>query len=188
MIRISVAKEILHDLKMVDGFNESRPHQIMFQPYDGPDTIQLPDFHDSLTRMIYQGYAHSFLPPRAYPHRVLCSIYIDSLDEIRRIGDKYWSLWSLPIAQIYDRSIIIVEFDRAILYLVSGSISYLSRIDFQSMIHQMQSAQSELDGAMPSFGLLGYLAQAIAGPIYLHFVLVDGEPILLGTGPHYTRR
>jgi hypothetical protein len=189
MIRVSVSREYLPDPAAVDEFNQHAQYGVAFERYDGPHTVPLPDFDEPLTRMVYEGLAHSFMPPRAYPHEVLCAIRLDSPAELQVTDAHFWPLRWIDggRVRIPHRSVTILEFDRAILYVIPGRISRLMEVDFRPMIEQLQSAQSELRGAMSSFGGLGYLAEALAGPICLHFTLLDGKPILIGTGPHYTR-
>lgn len=195
MILVCLSSELLPDPAAIDEFNEHTHHGIRVEPYEGPHTIPLPDFNDSLTRMVYEGVAHSFMPPRSYEHQVLGAIRIDYPEELRifdadyrRHGSLRWLDWEGGLTRFPHRSVAIIEFDRAILYVVPGSVSRLGDIDFHSMLEQLQSAQSELRGSMSSFGSLGLFAEALVGLICLHFTLLDGKPILLGTGPHYTRR
>lgn len=184
MIRVAVPQKRLPDPAAVDEFNQYAKHHVSFELYDGPHEVALPDLEAPSTSMYYKGTIRSFMPPQAYPHHIICAISIESLVELAATDSKSWPLQELAYGIPY-RSVIIVEFDQAIVYLVPGSGYKLSQIDFRPLIGVLQSAKSEFYDAMLSFGGLGVLAVALAGSIYLHFMLLEGKPVLLGTGPHY---
>lgn len=193
MIRIYLSSQLLPDPATLDEYNQHADRGVVVEPYRGPHTVSLPDFNDSMTRMVYQGIAHSFMPPRSYEHQVLCVVRLDHPEELRMIDTESWRYGPLRWLdgghpRFDSRSVVIVEFGRAILYVVPGCVSRLGDINVYPMLEQLASADSELRGATSSYGVLGLLAEAMAGPICFHFTLLDGEPVLLGTGPHYTRR
>jgi len=193
MIRIYLRPQLLPDPAALYEYNQHAGGGVVVEPYGGPLTVSLPDFNDLLTRMVYQGIAHSLVPPRSYEHQVLCVVRPDHPEELRMIDTESWPYGALRWLdgghpRLHSRSVAIVEFGRAILYVVPGCVSRLGDINVHPMLEQLASAESELRGATSSFGVLGLFAEAMAGPICFHFTLLDGEPILLGTGPHYTRR
>lgn len=78
----------------VEALNESEGFSgIRIGKLDSEDqTVYIPDFHDPLTRMVHSGMAHSFLPPRKYPHTNIVTIEIQPESyAIREISHIYFN-------------------------------------------------------------------------------------------------
>ena len=170
-----------------ETFEEFRRHvgvDLRFATYEGPETVELPDFSNSLTRMVYQGMARSFLPPPSRRFRVIAAVGVETFKDLDVLTGRFpFAQFLLELERRWDDGVLIVQWSQVILYVPLRTLGDLSPRTLERITRQASSAGAELESAMSGAGVLGGIAAALAGPMYLHFTFLDGEPLLLGPGP-----
>lgn len=185
MIRIRIPTETIDIARRSDEeLNALADRGIEVLQYEGPPEVELPDFGNHLTRGVYSGMIHSFMPPPSRSHHVLCQIDILSPEQLQDTQVETWLEAANRIpAQVHstyrDDSVIILTLGRVIVYIVPWALSPDSIRTLVLRLKEAMSQQDDLEDAS-SYGILGALASAY---ICLHCYFDGHEFFVLGPGP-----
>lgn len=132
------------------------------------ETVKLPNFNDYLTKGVYTGTIHSFMPPRAHTYRNILTLEIETPAHLQRYllrevlfryDDFRYESMNYHLRGSYNQgyvaSIVTAELK---IYLPPENLTKRSLINISNSICR---AQSEIQSGYGSFGSFGYILGAI---------------------------
>lgn len=156
--------------------------------YHGPESISLPDFGDALTRMVYSGSAHSFMPRPRLPYRVLAEIELHHLEELHGVP---WGDLALTERAHSDRirmpegHVVTLGYENVLIYLTQYSELERGTFDLAEMRRELRKLESLLNERSGGYLGIGDIFRSLAPPMYAHITLLGKQICLMGIGPHY---
>ena len=186
MIRIRIPMESIERPRPNDEeIKEAADCGVEVLEYDGPRQVELPDFDHHLTRAVYSGMIHSFMPPPSCSYHVLCQIDLSSPAALHDARVETWleaashQTGARTGLAYEDRSVILLTLGRVIVYMAPQALSPHS---LRALVPRIEETLSQQDnvGDSSGYGFLGALASAL---VYFHCYFDGHEFFYLGPGP-----
>jgi hypothetical protein len=190
MIRILLPEKILKEnkeaLEEFININEIK-NIVSIAPLSNEfQEVELPDFNDSLTRGVYSGMIHSFLPPRSYPYLILCAIEINHR-VIYNIDEEQYNFFSRLLYCIetdtfsrQDRMLFCLICNNALIFMPIYAMEKLNSYSIRKIYHELNESKG-LDFST-GYGFLDSLAHVF---ISYNFFFDGNKLFFLGMGKRH---